>query len=114
VKILFDEDAPRPLRRHLPGHQILTVQEMGWSGIKNGVLLTLAEGQDFEVLLTFDQNLPHQQNLSGRKIAVVVLVVPNKRLNTILPLVPALLALLPIVQLGQAYRIETPPSAPNP
>jgi len=43
VKILFDEDAPRPLRRHLAGHVISTVQEMGWAGVKNGRLLTLAE-----------------------------------------------------------------------
>jgi len=114
MKILFDEDAPRPLRRHLTGHEIITVQEMNWSGTKNGKLLTLAESQKFEVLLTFDQNLQYQQNLSGHKIAVVVIVVPNKRMNTVVALVPEILAVLPTVQPGQAYRIETPPEPQNP
>jgi hypothetical protein len=113
VKILFDEDAPRPLRRHLTGHNIITVQEMNWSGIKNGNLLTLAEGQDFEVLLTFDQNLPYQQNLAARKIGVLVIVVPNKKMDTVLPLVPQILAMLPTVQPGQACRIEKIPEDQN-
>jgi len=114
VKILFDEDAPRPLRRHLAGHEIITVQEMNWSGTKNGKLLALAASQNFEVLLTFDQNLQYQQNLSAHNIAVVVIVVPNKRIDTILPLVPAILAMLPTVQPGQAYRIEKQPETQNP
>jgi hypothetical protein len=106
VKIPFDEDAPRPLRRHLIGHNIITVQEMNWSCIMNGNFLTLAEGRDFEVLLTFDRNLPYQQNLAERKIAVLVIAVPNKKMDTVLPLVPQILAVLPTVQPGQAYRIE--------
>jgi predicted nuclease of predicted toxin-antitoxin system len=106
VKILFDEDAPRTLRRHFSGHEIVTVQEMGWAGIKNGKLLALAEGQDFEVLLTFDQNLPYQQNLAGRTIAILVIVVLNKRMETLLPLVPEIFAMLPMVQPGYVFRVE--------
>jgi hypothetical protein len=109
VKILLDEDAPRPLRRYLTGHDVLTVQEMNWSGIKNGALLAVAEQRGFEVLVTFDQNLPYQQNLAGRKIGVLVIVVPNKRMETLLPLVPRILAVLPTVQPGQAIRIENVP-----
>lgn len=97
MKILFDEDAPRPLRRHLLGYSISTVQEMGWAGVKNGRLLTLAEADGFDVLLTFDQNLRHQQNLAGRSLSIVVAVVPNKRMETLLLLVPDILAALSII-----------------
>lgn len=112
MKVLFDEDAPRPLRRHLPGHVISTVQEMGWAGVKNGELLTRAEGQGFEVLLTFDQNLQHQQNLAGRRLGVLVIVVPNKRMQTLVPLVPDILAVLPAIQPGQVYEV-TPARTPT-
>ena len=96
MKILFDEDAPRPLRRHLPGHDVTTVQEMGWAGIKNGRLLTLAESAGFEVLLTFDQNM---------SIAIVAMTVPNKRMETLLPLVPQLLSLLLTVRPGHVHQV---------
>lgn len=105
MRVLFDEDAPRPLRRHLLGHDIKTVQEMGWSGTKNGALLDLAEGQGFEVLLTFDQNLKQQQNLARHKIAILILIVPNKRMEILLPLVPDVLTVLPNVQPGQVYEV---------
>ena len=74
MKILFDEDAPRPFRSHLPGHEITTVPEMGWAGVKNGALLDLAEGHGFEVLVTFDQNLQYQQNLIDKSDKNCVLV----------------------------------------
>ena len=106
MKILLDEDAPRQLRRYLPDHNVTTVQEMGWSGIKNGKLLDLAADDGYEILLTFDQNLRYQQNLIDRPLAVVVIVVPNKRLETIAPLVPALLAVLPTVNPGIAYEVK--------
>jgi hypothetical protein len=113
VKIFFDEDAPRPLRRHLTGHDIITVQEMDWSGIKNGDLLTLAESHDFDVLLTFDRNLPYQQDLAARRIDVLVVIVPNKKMETVLPLAPQILATLPTVRPGQVCRIEKMPEDQN-
>lgn len=61
-----------PLRRHLTGHEVATAYEMGWSAIKNGELLKSAEAQ-FKVLATTDQNLRYQQNLTGRRLAVLVL-----------------------------------------
>jgi hypothetical protein len=63
---------PAPLKDHLPGHQVATAHELGWSTLLNGELLAKAEAQ-FDVLVTTDRNLRHQQNLSGRKLAVVVL-----------------------------------------
>ena len=74
MKILFDQGTPAPLRRYLPGHTIETAYERGWSQLSNGDLLTQAEQDDYEVLVTTDRNLQYQQNLSSRQIAIVVLL----------------------------------------
>jgi len=71
VKILFDECMPQPLRRRLAEFDIATAQEMGWGRVKNGELLQLAEGA-FDAFLTSDQQLKYQQNLKGRKLAILV------------------------------------------
>ena len=94
MRILLDEDVPRPLRRDLVGHEVSTVPEMGWAGVKNGVLLGLATAAGFEVILTCDRGMEFQQNVSALDLALIVLAVPNKRLDTIRPLVPEILALL--------------------
>lgn len=73
MKVLLDEDIPHKLRGHLAAHETVTVAYLGWSGLKNGELLKAAEGAAFDVLVTSDQGLPHQQNLLARKLAVVVL-----------------------------------------
>jgi len=72
VRILFDHGVPAPLREHLPGHQVQTAYELGWSTLRNGELLARAEIQ-FDALITTDRNLKNQQNLSGVKIAILVL-----------------------------------------
>jgi hypothetical protein len=64
---------PAPLAKHLAAHQVSTAYELGWGSLKNGELLQQAEINGFEVLVTTDQNLRYQQNLSDRKIAIVVL-----------------------------------------
>jgi predicted nuclease of predicted toxin-antitoxin system len=74
MKILFDQGTPVPLRTHLQHHTVETAYERGWSDLKNGDLLARAEAEGFDALVTTDQNLRHQQNLAGRKIAVVVLM----------------------------------------
>jgi hypothetical protein len=94
VKVLLDEDVPRPLKRDLVGHDVATVPEMGWAGVRNGVLLGLAAAASFEVLLTCDRGMQYQQNVSALGLALLVLAVPNKRLDTIRMLVPEILALL--------------------
>jgi hypothetical protein len=71
--VLFDQGTPVPLRRHLSGHQIETAHERGWGDVSNGELLARAEAEGFDVLVTTDQNLRYQQNLSVRRIAIVVL-----------------------------------------
>ena len=85
MKVLLDECVPRKLRRELTEHAVITVTERGWSGIKNGKLLALAEAE-FEVFLTVDQNLKYQQNLKAFNIGIILLVARNNRLKTLLPL----------------------------
>jgi predicted nuclease of predicted toxin-antitoxin system len=74
MKILFDQGTPVPLRRHLPRHDVATAAEMDWSQLTNGELLAAATEDGFELLVTTDQNLRYQQDLTDRKIAVVVLM----------------------------------------
>jgi hypothetical protein len=74
MKLLFDQGTPVPLRNHLLNHIVETAYEKGWSNIKNGDLLTRAESDGFDALVTTDQNLLYQQNLTDRKISIVVLM----------------------------------------
>ena len=73
MKILFDQGTPAPLRHELAGHSVSTAGEMGWSNLDNGDLLREAE-KAFDLLVTTDQNLKYQQNLTGRRIAILVLM----------------------------------------
>ena len=72
MRILLDECVPWPTRRLLTNHSCTNVQAVGWGGLKNGELLRLAE-TDFELFITSDQGIRYQQNLAGRKIAVLEL-----------------------------------------
>jgi len=74
VKILFDQDTPVPLRRYLPGHTADTCAELGWSQFQNGDLLREAEAAGYEVFITTDQHLRYQQNMIGRRMAILVLL----------------------------------------
>ena len=76
MRILFDQGTPVPLRSALTAHQVATAFEMGWSTLENGGLLRQAEGQ-FDVFVTTDQNLRYQQNLTGRRLAILVLPTTN-------------------------------------
>ncbi len=82
MRILIDECAPRALKKHLMdhGHECRTLQEAGWSGRQNGELLRLAEAA-LDALVTVDTNLRYQQNLAGRRIAIIVLQSSSNRLE---------------------------------
>src|SRR5664279_2942485 len=71
--ILFDNGTPAPLRHALKGHIVVEAVDRGWDRLVNGELIAAAKAEGFEILLTTDKNLRHQQNLTGRKIAFVVL-----------------------------------------
>jgi hypothetical protein len=73
MRILFDHGTPSGIIPSLAGHEVTEAIERGWDRISNGELLTKAEAAEFEVLLTTDKRIRYQQNLKGRKIAVVVL-----------------------------------------
>ena len=74
MKILFDQGTPRPLREHLHGHSVDTAAERGWSGLGNGELIEAAEQEGYEVFITTDQNMRYQQNLTDRRLAIVILL----------------------------------------
>jgi len=76
--ILFDHGTPKGLSRALPGHTIITAQARGWDKLNNGALLNAAEEVALDLLITTDRRIRHQQNLSGRKIALVVLTGSTK------------------------------------
>src|SRR5271165_6309489 len=94
MRILIDECLDWRLGRALTGHDCVSVQKMGWSGIKNGRLLTLAQ-EEFDVFLTADRNLSFQQNTSKFQIAVVVLAAGSTQLSKTAALMPQVLSLLP-------------------
>ena len=106
LRILIDEQLPRQLAPYLVGHDARTVQQESWAGLKNGALLTKAEDAGFSVFLTGDQNLEFQQNISKRRLGVVVLCAASNALEDLLPLVPAALTAIVTVRPGQLVRVE--------
>jgi predicted nuclease of predicted toxin-antitoxin system len=106
VRVLLDEQLPRRLARELKGHEVRTVQQQGWAGLKNGELLNRAAAENFEVLVTGDQNWEFQQNLTRARVSVIVLVAPSNALEDLLPLVPSLLVALPTSRPGQVARVR--------
>ena len=105
MRILLDEDIPRRLSEHLPGHEVSTVPRCGWSGVKNGKLLTLA-ANEFDVFLTMDSNLEYQQNLKALPIAVLVMLAVSNRMEHLLPLVPNVLRELTRISPKSLRRVE--------
>ena len=106
MKVLIDECAPSALRQALArhGHNCETVQEVGWSGKKNGELLRLAE-TEFDVLITVDTNLRYQQNLTARKIAVVLLLARSNRLEILSPYFSACALALETIRPGDFVEV---------
>ena len=104
MRVLLDECFPRALRAELPGHEVTTVAEAGWPGVKNGALLQLAATR-FEVLLTVDRNLEYQQNFSGLTIAVIVVDAPSNDVEVLRPLMPKVLEALPMAKSGVVTHV---------
>jgi len=80
VKILFDQGTPAPLRHSLHDHEIVTAFERGWQALQNGELLSAAETEGFAAIVTTDRSLRYQQNLTDRRLAIVVLLTTDWRL----------------------------------
>jgi predicted nuclease of predicted toxin-antitoxin system len=89
MRLLLDACVHARLARALPAHQVSTVVQQGWSGIKNGRLLALAAGH-LDALITVDKNLPYQHNTRSLPLAVIVLDAASNELPCLLPILPAL------------------------
>jgi hypothetical protein len=85
MRILLDECVHAGIGKAFSGHSVRTVPQAGWSGIKNGRLLALI-GDSFDVFITIDQNIRHQQNLAGLPFAIVFVSVPDNTLRSYVPL----------------------------
>jgi hypothetical protein len=106
MRILFDQGTPAPLRHALPGHSVATVYEQGWDQLANGDLLRVAEPA-FDAFVTTDKNLPYQQNLTGRKLAILVLPTtswPKLRAHT-MKVAAAIAALRPATTSSSRFRL---------
>ena len=90
---------------HLPGHDCQTARYAGFAGLKNGEILGAAEAAKFDVFLTTDQGLEYQQNLSGRRIAIIVFRAKSNRLSDILPHIQECLMHMASIQPGQTIKI---------
>lgn len=77
MKLLLDENLPRRLKTDFPDHEVYTVSDMFWNGIKNGPLLQLMQEHQFDAILTFDKNLQHQQNFAKYTLTVFVISAAN-------------------------------------
>ena len=104
MKILFDQNTPRSLARFLTAHSVTTSAQMGWERLKNGDLLNAAEANGFDVLLTADKNLSYQQDLSNRKVAVIVL--PYGRWPLLKPHIPEIVHALDGARPGSFLAIQ--------
>ena len=101
MKILLDECLPVDFRHHLPGHEVHTAEWAGLKGLKNGQLLRDVESAGYDVFLTTDQGIPHQQNLVGRNISVLVVRSRTNQIEDLLLAVGAILVELKRIQPGQ-------------
>ena len=105
MRILLDECVHAGVKKAFPGHSVQTVPEAGWKSIKNGRLLSLVAGK-FDVFLTIDQNLRHQQNLAGLPFAILIVAVPDNRLESYLPLFAQLRAAIDNLKPGSVVVIS--------
>jgi len=106
MRLLIDECIDERLRLVFPGHDCQTVRFANLVGLKNGDLLDAAEAASFDVLITVDQDIPDQQNLTGRKISLVILCGPTNRLRDLRVLVPAAVSALGSIGRGDVVRIR--------
>jgi predicted nuclease of predicted toxin-antitoxin system len=105
MRLLIDECVDERLRLLFPGHDCQTARFANLAGLKNGRLLEAAESAGFDVLITVDQSIPDQQNMTGRGISLLILCAPTNRLRDLEPLAPAAIAALGSIGRGDVVRI---------
>jgi len=104
MRLLLDECVPKRLGRLLAPHDVQTVQQAGWGGLKNGDLLTRA-AEAFDVFVTVDQGIRYQQNIVAYDICVAALAARTNDIKDLSPLVPQLLEVLVDAKPGQVLRV---------
>ncbi|MCP5516643.1 MAG: hypothetical protein H7A45_05195 [Verrucomicrobiales bacterium] len=104
-RVLLDECCPSPLGRDLKGVKVLTVDALGWKGRKNGLLVQSAEGV-CDVLITADQSLRYQQNLSGRRLAIIEL--PFNSWPLLRTMIDVIQAAVDAIGPGEYMRLSSP------
>ena len=104
MRVLFDQGTPAPLGRMLVGHSVETAYERGWSNMSNGDLLNAAEDASFDLFVTTDQELRYQQNLVGRRLAILVL--PTTRWPTIQQHAAEIVAAIASIQAGECRELN--------
>ena len=109
MRLFLDECLPHDLARALSAHHsVKTADDMGWNGIQNGRLLkALRESGEFDVFVTADKSLPHQQNLRDIPFAIVVLRLRSTRVANVLARVPSLLQHLPLARAGEVSVVPS-------
>lgn len=105
MKILLDECLPVDFRNHLPGHEVHTAEWAGVKGLKNGQLLDRAEEAGYQVLITVDQGVPRQQNLSQRNIAVLIVRARTNQLEDRIPMAAGILTAVGETRPGSAVIV---------
>jgi len=103
--VLLDEYIDEALRHGMTGHDCQTCRYAGLKGLTNGRLLAAAEQEGFEVLITVDRNMPHQQSLRGREIALVILEARTTNIDDLLALLPDVLTALEVLKPGDVVRV---------
>lgn len=106
MRILFDHNAPRQLRRHLVGHEVDVAGERGWARLVNGALLDRAEEAGYEIVITADKNMPYQQNIRSRRFALIVL--GANRWPLIKPRIEDVRAALEGIEPGEVREVPIP------
>jgi hypothetical protein len=109
MRIIFDQATPVPIRSYLEGHTVRTASQEGWDKLRNGELLTVAEEFGFDLLLTTDKNMRYQQNLTSRRIAIVVL--GQQQWPELRPYVQLVVAAVNAATPGSYVEVKIPKSA---
>ena len=105
-RVLCDESVPHDVAAAVVGHEVATVQGLGWAGARNGVLLRAARAAGYEVLVTVDRNPEYQQNIPASGLALIVLRARSSRVADLRPALPALLAALPTAAAGTVTHVR--------
>ncbi|HLO98142.1 MAG TPA: DUF5615 family PIN-like protein [Fimbriimonas sp.] len=106
MKVLLDHCVPRPFENVLAGHEAVHTSRLGWGHLENGKLLTAAEENGFEVMVTVDQNMPFQQVLAGRSICVILLKCHSNSIRALMPFGPVVAQALREVEQGTLVELS--------